>query len=91
MRKNVLTAILTSFFFVLSFVVFAQTESPENTGGGNQENSGGSPSDPGDGGTPLGGGAPIAGGTFILMGLAAAYGGKKVYDLYKDNQEELES
>lgn len=30
-----------------------------------------------------GGGAPIGSGIFILMGLGALYGGKKVYDLKK--------
>ena len=87
MKKNILIAIFTSFFFVLSFVVTAQTESPPVT-----DDAGGTPADPGAGGDgdPLGGGAPIGGGTLILMGLAATYGGKKVYQLYKDNQEELE-
>ena len=47
--------------------------------------------DPGGNEALGGGGAPIGGGTFILMGLAAAYGSRKVYKLYKDNQEELES
>ncbi len=28
-----------------------------------------------------GGGAPIGGGMFILLGLGAAYGGKKLYDM----------
>ncbi len=30
-----------------------------------------------------GGGAPIGGGLFILLGLGAAYGGKKLYDKRK--------
>lgn len=33
-------------------------------------------------------GAPIGGGLFILLGLGAAYGGKKIYDLRKDKLEE---
>jgi len=85
MKKNILAIILTSFFFVLSFVLTAQTTSPTDPG---------NPADPGDNptneGDALGGGAPIGGGTFILMGLAAVYGGRKVHKLYKDNQEELE-
>lgn len=32
--------------------------------------------------------APIGGGLFILLGLGAAYGGKKLYDLRKENLEE---
>ncbi len=33
-------------------------------------------------------GAPIGGGLFILLGLGAAYGGKKLYDLRKEKLEE---
>ena len=43
---------------------------------------GGDPS--GSGADPLGGGgAPIGSGLFILLGLGAASGGKKIYDLKK--------
>ncbi len=35
-----------------------------------------------------GGGAPIGGGLFILLGLGAAYGGKKLYDMKKEELEE---
>ena len=42
---------------------------------------------PEDTGAPLGGGAPIGGGLFILLGLGAAYGGKKVYEL---NNKEMD-
>ncbi len=83
MKKNFIAIILTSFFFVLSFVVTAQTDAPPPNPGG----------DPGPGGTgddPLGGGAPIGGGTLILIGLGAVYGSKKAYKLYQENQEELE-
>ena len=40
------------------------------------------PPPPGHGetGNVPGGGAPIGGGLFILLGLGAAYGGKKVYN-----------
>ena len=41
------------------------------------------PSGHGDIGNQSGGNAPIAGGLFILLGLGAAYGGKKVYDIRK--------
>ncbi len=48
------------------------------------------PPPPGHGetGNVPGGNAPIAGGLFILLGLGAAYGGKKLYDLRKENLEE---
>lgn len=42
------------------------------------------PSDYGQGGNqPSGGGAPIGGGVAILLTMAAAYGGKKIYTAYK--------
>jgi len=50
------------------------------------------PPPPGNHGTSgndsLGGGAPIGGGLFILLGLGAAYGGKKWYDHRKRPLEE---
>jgi hypothetical protein len=43
------------------------------------------PPPPGHGstGNQTGGNAPIGGGLFILLGLGAAYGGKKIYDIKK--------
>lgn len=35
-----------------------------------------------------GGGAPIGSGIFVLLGLGAAYGGKKTYDLRKNNDKQ---
>jgi hypothetical protein len=48
------------------------------------------PSDPGSApqGQPIGGSAPVGGGLFILLGLGAAYGGKKVYNLNKKKLDE---
>jgi len=46
------------------------------------------PSDHGSTTNQSGGGAPIGGGLFILLGLGAAYGGKKLYVLKKQSQEE---
>jgi len=46
------------------------------------------PADHGAPGNQSGGGAPIGGGLFILLGLGAAYGGKKVYDMKKQSLEE---
>ncbi len=44
------------------------------------------PPPPGHGqtGNQTGGNAPIGGGLFILLGLGAAYGGKKLYNLRKE-------
>ena len=55
-----------------SFTVSAQPPPPPNGGPG-----GGG----GDTEDALGGGAPIGGGLFILLGLGAAYGGRKLYQL----------
>ena len=48
------------------------------------------PPPPGHGqsGNQPGGNAPIGGGLFILLGLGAAYGGKKLHDLRKESFEE---
>jgi len=49
------------------------------------------PPPPGHGqtGNQSGGNAPIGGGLFILLGLGAAYGGKKIYKLYKEGEQTL--
>lgn len=46
------------------------------------------PDNHGEGGNTNAGNAPIGGGVFILLGLAALYGGKKTYDLNKERLEE---
>jgi hypothetical protein len=56
---------------------------------------GANPTDPGSGNTAVGdgggGGAPIGGGLFILLGLGAAYGGKKIYGNYQAGKDSLEA
>jgi len=42
----------------------------------------------GQSGNQPGGNAPIGGGLLILLGLGAAYGGKKLYEMKKENLEE---
>ncbi len=61
----------------------AQVAPPPNNGGG--ENS----QTPQEGGNaPVGGGgAPIGSGLFILLGLGAAYGGKKIYNFYQKKKK----
>jgi hypothetical protein len=47
------------------------------------------PGDPELGGNPpVGGNAPISGGLFVLLSAGLAYGGKKVYRLMRENEEE---
>ena len=59
----------------LSFNSFAQAPPPP-------------PPAHGSTGNQNGGNAPIGSGLFILIGLGAAYGGKKLYDHRKENLEE---
>ena len=54
---------------------FSQTAPPPNSHGQTTDQA-------------AGGGAPIGGGLFILLGLGAAYGGKKWYDHKKTALEE---
>lgn len=48
------------------------------------------PGEHGDTGNQNAGNAPIGGGLFILLGLGAAYGAKKVYTLHQEQKETLE-
>ncbi len=81
--KNIKKYILRTFAILLfmgaSFTVFSQPPPPP---GGS---SGGGGTNPGD---ELGGNAPIGGGLFILLGLGAVYGGRKLYQLRKEGLEE---
>jgi hypothetical protein len=72
--------IVLTVFFALSLMVaqnsFATTDPPNP------------PGEHGQTGDQAGGSAPIGGGLFILLGLGAAYGGKKLYDYRKSEAEE---
>lgn len=63
------------FFLFLSFGVMAQGDPPPPPGGH------------GDDGDQPPEGAAVGGGIFILLSMGAAYGGKKVYKLMKENRE----
>jgi len=72
--KKIRSFVLLTGFLLFSFGTFAQGPPPPP------------PTDPSAGGTNgtiggSGGGAPIGNGTIILFVLAAAYAGRKVYDL----------
>jgi hypothetical protein len=41
------------------------------------------------GNSPAGGGTPVGGGSFILFGMALAYGGSKGYKIYKTKKKSL--
>ncbi len=71
-KKAVLNLLLITAFTFSSAVVFAGGPPPPPPPGGGT----------GTGDQPVEGGAPIGGGSFILLGLAAAYGGKKAYNYF---------
>ena len=69
---------MATLILTLSFTTLLAQAPPPPNGGSN----------PGSGNTPVGNGAPIGGGMFILLGLGAAYGGKKIYEWKKEGLEE---
>ena len=71
-----ITAILSLTICLIAPVsMFSQDVPPPPPSGGH-----------GQSGNQEGGRAPIGGGLFILLGLGAAYGGKKLYDRKKINE-----
>ena len=73
--KKIIAPILFTFLVFFSFNGFS--EDPPSPPPAHGENS-----------NQPGGNAPIGGGLFILIGLGAAYGGKKIYDMNKEKLEE---
>ena len=78
MKRAIRLFVAVSLLTAIPFLTNAQTQSPGADEGVAAENS--TPDTRGPGG---GGPAPIGGGLFILLGLGAAYGGKKLYHLSK--------
>jgi hypothetical protein len=76
-KKNISKIIAVLMLTAGSFTVSAQPPPPPSgsNGGGND-------------GNKLGGNAPIGGGLFILLGLGAVYGGRKLYQLKAEEQED---
>ena len=70
-RIFVLAALISSPLLMLA-------QSPPHPNGGGA---------PGNGNTPVGGGAPIENGTFILITLALAYAGRKIYVMRRPVEE----
>ena len=75
--KNILSILAFILLFVLSTSV-ALADEGDNRGPGDP---GGEPT----GEEPLGGGAPIGGGTIMLLAMGVAYGGKKLYNMKKED------
>jgi hypothetical protein len=78
MKKNIMSLIITIGLFATPLLSTGQATSPSDPTGTPEAS------------TPLGGSAPVGGGMVILLTLGAAYGGKKVYNLFKDDKETLE-
>jgi len=75
MKNSIIKLTGIMVMVLLSFGLFAQNPPHPNGGSG-----------PTGGNTPVGGGAPIDGGLTIMMLLGAAYGGKKLYRLVKNEE-----
>ncbi len=76
-KMKITSVLMIAFICALPMMSFGQMLGPVDPGGG-----------PIGGDVPIGGGAPIGGGSIILMGLAAAYGGRKIYLMKKESLEE---
>ena len=74
MKKQIKTLLLSLSFLMFAANGFSQPPPPPSGAGH------------GASGNQNGGSAPIGGGMFILLGLGAAYGGKKLYRMF-DEQE----
>ncbi len=78
MKKQIirsLTGLLVIFLLSFSPILLAQDPPPPPSVGHGQS-----------GNQPPGGGAPIGSGLVFLLALGAAYGGKKVYDMRKEER-----
>lgn len=75
MKTNIIKSLIFCGLFILSLGALAQAPPPPPGEGhgqtGNQE----------------GGGAPIGSGIAILLSLGAAYGGKKMYNVWNNKEE----
>ena len=81
MKRSFRILIITAFMAIAPLLMLAQPAQNEPP----------HPTDPKNGGTTVGGGppagAPIGNGTFILLALAAAYAGRKVYVMQSAEQQ----
>ncbi len=76
MKKYIQILLITFAFGLFTLTGFSQDPPPPPSGGH------------GEPGNQPGGSSPIGSGMVILLGLAAAYGGKKMYELKNEDREE---
>jgi hypothetical protein len=74
MKTNIIKSLIFCGLFILSAGAFAQAPPPP-------------PGEHGSGTNESGGGAPIGSGIAILLSLGAAYGGKKMYNVWNNKEE----
>ena len=78
--QKVKKLILVAVFSLFMVAAFAQNPPPPPGGGTGDEN---------NSGNQLGGNAQIGGGVLILLALGLTYGGKRLYDLKKEQKEDV--
>ncbi len=77
MKSRLIKLLAATFFIFLSVGLLADNPPPPN--GGSNPNS--------NGNVPVGGGTPIGGGLGILLVLGAAYGGKKIFKMTREQED----
>ena len=77
--KTALRTILFAVFLIVSTAIISAQTPPH-------PNNGAAPT-AGAGNKPVGGGATLADGSFILLALALAYAGRKIYEAHKKKAE----
>ena len=80
--KHLKLLLVAALIGLLSIGAFAQTGPPPPPTGGN-------PDGDAEQANKLGGNAHLGGGIIILLTLGLAYGGKRLYDLRKEQKEEI--
>ncbi|MDO9257223.1 MAG: hypothetical protein Q7U54_17015 [Bacteroidales bacterium] len=70
MKRNLIVTLIAAFLLIAPIIIVAQAPPHPNNG-----------SAPSGTNTPVGAGAPVGNGIFILLTLASAYAGRKVYDV----------
>ena len=78
MKTRIKTLILTAFLLLSTTLLQAQTPPHPNNGAAPTAIAGNK---------PVGGGATLADGSFILLALALAYAGRKIYEAHKKKAE----